>query len=93
MPEQNNDKKHFPENAEVTIGGVGTPTSSPNADSAGETQQTSTKMPTDAAEIVADGDSRAIASKNEGSWPPLKIRDEIVEAAEQEKAKNQQDQA
>ncbi len=58
-----------------------------------QTASTSTPTSTDADQIVADGDSRAIANKNEGSWPPPNIRDEIVESAKQEEATHQQDQA
>ena len=58
-----------------------------------QTGYTSTSTPTDASEIVADGDSRAIANKNENSWPPPNIRDEIVDSAKQEETTHQQEQA
>lgn len=58
-----------------------------------QTGNTSTTKPTDASEIVADGDSRAIANENENSWPPPNVRDEIVDSAKQEETTHKQDQA
>ncbi len=98
MQEQNNINENFPDKSQVTMSDAGSPipnqSASTNAGQGSNTQgQTQSKLPTDATHIVSDGDSRAVANQNEGSWPPPNIRDEIAESAKQVETEDQKGQS